>query len=419
MNTFLDDLATQETCAIYNDLSHINPRYLTARAYEGAFHDEEVLYHKRSILLLTLFFDRIVICTDNILAFTRFMSKDVVTSVVTADWFNDLVAEGIIILAGWGSSINPDMMANQTDYSMLYRPELKDKKYIDFLSGLSERANWVVRETGPGEADHINFLRPIIRRREGLMDASEIGFLSDLIEHTHENVGYMGTMEMFPFVDELFAGQSEKADSFYKGYYESWHAYCARYYAPAIPIHTDKIPLPVTWVEMPDGNRALSSLFSPQLFHRYLMKRFSQKLISRLLSLDMKRLLQIRNGDWMRFKKRYHAYLIAASAVCWIAYHPRAHDLVADDGVMDDLLSEIFKFAHDDADISGLGSAIDVVLGFFAGFPIMTPIFALFKKQINKRVGRLAHTMRHRELEPYLKKLQVLLEKPTSAVIRP
>ena len=344
MPSSLDELATRETCAIYNDLSHINPRYLTPQNYEPAFHDEEVLYHKRNLILLSLYFDRIIVCTDNILAFTRFLSKDVVSSVVMSSWFAELVEQGIVVLAGWGLSISHDMMNNQVEYSTMYRPELKDKRYIDFLSGLSGRATWVVREPGPGEREHINYLRPLIQRSEGPFDTKDISFLSKLMEGTNERTGYIGTMEMFPLIDESYGENAAKADSFYTSYYRSWHAYCAEHYSPAIPIHTRRIRLPHASVLLQvEQKKVLAVLYSPDIFQRYLIERFGHKLYNALLAVDVKQLAAIRNGDWARFKRRYHDYVIAASAVCWIAFHPHAHDLLMDEQIVDQLLQEIFK----------------------------------------------------------------------------
>lgn len=418
MSIPLDILVANETCAIYNDLSHINPRYLTPQKYEPAFHDEEVLYHKRNLILLSLYFDKIIICTDNILAFTRFLSKDIVSSVVMSPWFLELVEQGIIVLAGWGSSISPNMMKNQEEYSVIYRPELKDTRYIEFLSRLSGVATWIVREPGPGEREHINYLRPLVQRSEGPFDLDDIVFLSDLIEETNESTGYVGTMEMFPFIDELYSSQADKLDSFYNSYYTSWHAYCATHYAPAIPIHTSRIRLPYTSVASRTGQTPiLATLYSPDLFQRYLMQRFEPKLFNKILAVDIQQLVAIRNGDWARFKNRYNDYLVAASRVCWITSHPRAHELLSDDRIMDELVAEIFRAAYKDADLSALGSAIDVVLRLVVGVAGVTPIFQLFKTQLNRRIGRIVDSVTQRELEPYLKKLRRVLEKPLENMV--
>lgn len=418
MPILLDDLAEIETCAIYNDLSHINPRYLTPQKYDPSFHDEEVLYHKKNLILLSLYFDKIIICTDNILAFTRFLSKDIVSSVVMSSWFLELVEHGIIVLAGWGSSISSNMMKNQIDYSAIYRPELKDKRYIDFLSMLSDKADWVVREPNLGEREHINYLRPLLHRSEGVFDLSDIGLLLDLIDETNESTGFVGTMELFPFIDELYGASADKLDSFYNSYYASWHAYCAVHYAPAIPIHTSRIRLPYTSVISKTKQiSVLATLYSPDLFQRYLIQRFEPKLFNRILAVDIQQLIAIRNGDWARFKSKYHDYLAAASSVCWVALHPRAHELLADDRIMDELLAEIFKAASKDLDLSALGSAIDVVLRLVAGAAGVTPVFQLFKTHINKRIGYLLDSVTQRELEPYLRKLHKVLEKPLDNLV--
>lgn len=410
----LNELARGATCAIYNDLSHINPRYLTPQRYERAFHDEEVLYHKKNLILLSLYFDKIIICTDNILAFTRFLSKDVVSSVVMSKWFVNLVEQGIIVLAGWGSSISADMMKNQIEYSTIYRPELKEQRYIDFLVVLSQAASWVVREPSTGEREHVNYLRPLVLRSEGPFNISDIGFLSELIEDTNDSVGYVGTMEMFPFVDGLYGSSSEKVDSFYNNYYASWHTYCAKHYAPAIPIHTTRIQLPFERVVLPSGEEVLATLYSPDLFQRYLINRFGRELFSKIMAVDVNRLALIRNGDWKRFKHKYHSYIVAASRVCWIAFHPHAQELLSDERLLDNLVKDIFKTADKDADLSALGTAIDVVLRLATGVAFMAPIFQLFRTKINQRLGRMLNAVVHREVEPFLRKLRGVLEAPAS-----
>lgn len=147
------------------------------------------------------------------------------------------------------------------------------------------------------------------------------------------------------------------------------------------------------------------------------MQRFEPELFGKILSVDIEQLIAIRNGDWAKFKNRYHDYLAAASSICWVAFHPHAHELLTDDRVMDELIAEIFKSASKDVDLSALGSAIDVVLRLVVGVAGVTPIFQLFKTQINKRIGHMLDSVMQRELEPYLKKLRRVLEKPLDKMV--
>lgn len=415
----LGQLASEARCAIYNDLSHMNPMYLTPQRYAQTFHEEELLYHKRNLILLSLYFDKIVICVDNLLAFTKFLSKDVVSSVVTSPWFTDLVEQKVIVLAGWGTSISLDFMKNQQDYSSLYRPDLKEARYTDFLNELSDRASWVVREESAGEKEHINYLRPHLKRLEGTFETKDVQFLVDLAEQTNDSVGYIGTMEIFPFIDELYGSDAERSDAFYRSYYISWHEYCAAHYAPAIPIHTRRIALPRTTIALAPGASALGSLYSPDVFEKYLVKRFGTHLVSRLLEVSIAELMAIRNGDWARFRGRYHDCLQAASRICWIAYHPQAHAMLSRDEIIDELLAEIFRATARDPDLSALGNAIDLVMGLALGATGAASIFALFKKQIDKRLGRLTRGGLRSDLEPYLRKLQKVLEGRPGLVLTP
>lgn len=84
---------------------------------------------------------------------------------------------------------------------------------------------------------------------------------------------------------------------------------------------------------------------------------------------------------------------------------------------MDDLIAEIFKAGPKDADLSALGGAIDAVLSIVAGVTGVGPVFQMFKTQINRRMGRVMESVAQRELEPYLKKLRRVLEKPLGTAI--
>lgn len=406
----LSELAASERCAIYNDLSHMNPRYLTPQRYDALFHEEEILYHKRNLILLSLYFDRIIVCTDNLLAFTKYLTKDVVSTVVMSPWFMQLVDQGIIVLAGWGSSISADLLKNQEDYSALYRPELKEARYTDHLSNLSQRATWVVREEGSGEREHVKYLLPHVRRLEGVLENRDVGFLIELIEATNEACGYVGTMEIFPYIDELYRESGERSDAFYHSYYKSWHEYCATHYAPCVPIHTRRIPLPHTRISLTEDASALAMLYSPDIFQRYLTHRFDRQMVARLLAVEINELMSIRNGDWMRFKNKYHDHLQAASKICWIAYHPEAHWLLSDDATVDELIADVLRAGSRDADLSALGNAVDLVLGLAFGATGMAPALTLFRKQLHRRFGGLLGRMLWPDLEPYLRKLNRVLQ---------
>lgn len=415
----LNELARNRRCAVYNDLGHISPYYLTPQRYPRLFFESEILFHKRNLLLLSLLFDHVIVPTDNLLAFTRFLSKDVVSTVVSSSWFQSLVESGIIMLAGWGSSLNKDMMGNQIEYSAIYRPELKEALYTQYLRALSESASWVIREPSYGESGHINYLLPHLWRLDGIVKPNEMFKIVEVVQKTQERVGFVGTMEIFPFIDKRYAGSPETSDAFYNAYYLSWHEYCAVEYAPAIPIQTYRLPLPLTRVALGnEGAHAIAALYSPDVFSGFLTRRFGNRLTTQLLTVDVRRFAKIRNGDWARFKDKYHECVNAASSLAWIAFHPRAEDLLRDEKLLDELVTEMFKLIDRKADLSAVGGLLDVVVGTLLGIGGLGAVFKVFSQQINRRLGSAANTVVLREFEPFLRKLGTLLEASRSQTFK-
>lgn len=188
----LSQIANQKRCVIYNELSHITPYYLTPDQARPLDLETEIRFHKRNFYFLALTFDHILICTDNLGAFTRFASADVVWRVICTDWFRRLLESEIIILCGWGSDYGTNLMENQIDYSMRYRPELKPPRLLNSLHEIGANGRMVVREPTYGEKDHITFLRDKLNYLEGRYTFDEISFVNDIIEQTQADYGFIG-----------------------------------------------------------------------------------------------------------------------------------------------------------------------------------------------------------------------------------
>lgn len=412
MATPLGQLATSSKCAIYNELSHLNPRYLTPQRYPNLFQEQETSYHRRNLVLLSLYFDKVIVSIENLLGFTRFTSRDVVSRVVLSDWFQDLVDHGIIVLAGWGHNDNVDMLLNQEEYSAQYRADLKDPSYRERLRSITERATWTIRDpSSRGESDHIDFLDPLLRAAEGIFEPGDHRFLIDLIHHTSETLGHLGSLDLFPYFDEIWSTRPEYSDAFYRAYYRSWHYYSAAHYAPAIPIQTRVVEMGSARVKVGINEPAhLCALYSPNVFLRYLSARYDRNTVARLLAADINDLIRIRNGDWARFKRRYHEYVAAASKICWIALHPDADQILEDDNLIDEVLRDVVAASPSDNGLAALGNALDLALGLSFGATGVAPALTLFKGKIARHVRRFSGRILPSETEPYLRKLQALLD---------
>jgi len=167
---------------------------------------EEVLYQRESSTTLPLLRDQ-----DRYLhrqhpsplldSFPRMSFSSVVMSLGSVE----LVQHGVIVLAGWGTSISPDMMQNQVEYSGVYRPELKEKRYIEFLSACLKSPLGLCVSLVLREREHVDYLRPLVQRSEGpLIQVTSVPVRPYRFKPI-ESTGYVGTMRDVSIRDELYA----------------------------------------------------------------------------------------------------------------------------------------------------------------------------------------------------------------------
>lgn len=407
----IGELSERKSCAIYNELGHMTPYYLTVDFDQQVDEESELLFHKRNIYLLALTFHHVLICTDNLSAFTSYIPAAIVSKVIVSDWFRKLLDAGVIVLCGWGSNYGPDLMENQIEYSMGYRPNLKKPSFVAQLRDIAHRSEIVLREPGYGELDHVLFLRDKIGYLEGQFTRDEVSFLSDLVEDTQERHGYVGTIEMFPVIEQKFPDLN-KANAFYRAYFRSWQEYCTAYYTPAITVDSSRIRLPgrkTTLKRFAGDVEILSSLFSPDFFSAFLGSQFGPKAVTELLNAHPERLIAIRNGDWKIFLDRYHDCLESASKMAWIM--AAAHDtgLLSDEKRLANIVDDLFKVLDPNTDFLAIVSLLEVILKTVPWTSFVGPTLRAFKVQINRRLLAMVNRAAYSEFQPFLKKLNASL----------
>lgn len=153
MARFLSEVTSRKRAVLYDELSHMNPRYASPLLQEHINIEQEVVYHERNLILLSLYFDYIVVLTGNILNFTNFLTQEVVSRVSQTDTFTKLVRSNIIVFSGWGARLTKDAISNQADYAKIFKPDLKSAEHISHIQSLAASTDLFFRESGVGEED--------------------------------------------------------------------------------------------------------------------------------------------------------------------------------------------------------------------------------------------------------------------------
>lgn len=397
-------------CAIYNELSHMTPYYLSPSSPRLATLSTEVEFHKRNIYLLSLYFDKILVCTDNLVNFTRAFSADLISTVAASSWFTSLVDTGVITLSGWGTNTSHDMMQNQIDYSARYRPKLKTPAYKQHLRALARNAHIVVREPDQGEKEQVDLLDKQVQYLDAFLPIERVHFLSDAIWQTQDSFGFVGTAELFPVVDRLIEEEGPRMASFFPAYYRSWQEYCTAYYRPAITVDTlrNRTPVRIHALQA-DLGEIPSSFYSPEFFQNFLVTRLGSGQVAKLTGLPAERLVVLRDSDWRVFSDRYHDCLRVASEIAWILNRARDAESFDNPTEIEALVEGIFESERHVRVLSGLGTAVASLVDSLTGTPVLGVAFKLFQRSFHRRLSSLATAQKYREFQAFLGKLNALL----------
>lgn len=418
MGDSLLSLAHRHKCVFYNDLSHMNPIYASPGNVVSIVKEDEIIFHRRNIFLLALYFEHIIICTDNILAFSKNTQADIISSIVRSDWFLRMIESGIIILCGWGASRNADMIQNQIDYSNIYRPDLKKRDYVELLKSISSGSRIYVREYNDGEVGHVNYLLPRFESLRDTYSASDYAAIEEKIQRTQSDVGYVGSMEIFPEIESRLSSKGNLDFVFYHEYYRSWQEYSSENYYPIITVDSARSKIPGRIVfsgEIENREPVLSALYSPDFFLRYLNKRFGQivDVKSQILGLGPDDLIRIRNGDWKVFLKEYHRGILAASSLSWVQRASVSTDfLVADE--LDRLIeNELAKLLAKGIDVDLLAEALGGLVSLYAAPGPLVPALKIIRKKIGFLLDKSRNVVlfgKRRPTDGFLHKLRCALK---------
>ncbi len=408
-------LSKYKRCVFYNDLSHMNPRYLSASSLSSICVEDEAEYHKKNIYLLLLQFDNVLLCTDNILSFSNSKQANIIKNIVSSPWFNRLVSGGAIVLCGMGASRSRDLIQNQIDYSTIYRPDLKDSKYITHCKAIANNCTIIPREYEDGETDFIDVITPYLMEFSDICRGDEFKEAIDAVIDVNSKVGYIGTMDIYPKIKSLFPHSLQHEDAFYGIFYKSFQEYTNKIYTDTYTVNTARAKL-VSGVSPKriggEVSSIVNSLLSPEFFEIYLEKRLGKDLASRFTGIDPEQLLMIRNGDWKVFTTEYHKCISAISKDRYINSVALTSDFLHDKENISRIIEMSMSNMLDGTyDIENYVATLSGVISYSFGSVPLSPIFKIFNKAKNNFINLSRDIMigRGSETKMFLRKLACAL----------
>ena len=417
MSQLITEVPKGERYAIYNELSHMTPYYLSNE--NGGIEDinirHEARFHINNMKLMSLYFDKILIPIENIISFANKRNMLVIQEVVCSHSFKQMLDLNIISLCGWGAVDSKSMVSNGIRYALKEYGNLKDDKYIIKLEKIALSRPILTREASKFDLGHDLFLLNELSLLDDASDRASLESVTDYVKQFYGSYKFIGSLEFYRWIDGG-ALSGKLSASLYKAYYRAWQEYCYQNYAPAIAVNSERVGY--SYGEINIGNKkdpiyVKAMLYSPIIFLRFLEWQLGIKSVRKLVSLSPESIQSIRNGDgaWSRFKKKYHSCIEASSEIFWLGNEIQylRRDLNKEN--TDFIIQELFKNSMhrlNEPAFADVINALSAPLSWAASLFNPAAILVYLLKFIFKRVTTGPFS---KDAVPFYKKINYLVQK--------
>lgn len=414
MGRLIVDGAKENRAALYNEISHMTPYYWTMADSAGIDVHKETIFHIRNIKLLSLYFDRIFIPIENLLAFANSRNMRVVQSVSSNKEFRELIDLGIVSLCGWGGTSQAALIEKGVKYATKDYEELKSNKHIQQIEFICNANSLYTRESTSFDFGHDQYILDILGLIESGPNTHFISSAMDFVREFYKSRGFIGSMEFYRWIDSNKIDQ-ETRRTLYFSYYRAWQEYCYENYAPVVTINSERIKYSHGFINVgTKGNikKIHAELYSPIIFYRFLAWQLGEKVARKVLRLKPIELKYLRNGDgaWRKFQDTYHKSIEASSSLYMIELDGPCSGAFFTDSIINSMLPVLFDGNSDKYDyefMMQLFSALAEPAAWAAQFFNPTTLLFTFLSKLYRK-GRA--TPFAKEVVPFYKKVTTMIE---------
>lgn len=310
--------------------------------------EAEVRYHERNFLLLSLYFDHILINTGDFANLTNQLMVQIVRKVSAGVIFQELQRHGIIQFVGWGATSKKEMIRNAIEYADPVLGRQKERTYANFLEDLWEGTEFVSRSSTMPHEGFLDKIRSHYQTNLGGILEEDKSFFGLCVESYVD----LGSLSIVNFSDKLsrLGLQGESARRFFDAYSiadakEFNGENTGIYQFPNIRIRDD-IYRKITM----EGRGAFySAAYHPSIFYSFMCNLLGQKRTVQLLAQGVHCIVRTRGFGWSAFKSAYHQQIEQLSEVFDKVINPITYQQTVEEQVFwDAVVQEFLEYRKSD-----------------------------------------------------------------------
>jgi len=404
----LSSISADSRCVLYEEFAEYHYRFIRKNALQYSNIQTEIRYHLCNIVLLSLYFDHIIIQTASLFNSTDKFVRSVATGVLSHGKFREMVACNVVKIVGWGATDPKDIFDAAAEFAVSANQASYDAEYFALISRYFDDNSLLSRSEIIPDADTVDWFQRRLSQSTIIRNPSELSLVKDALKKSQEKINQLVAISFIPELGKL-ALSADAIGSVESSFILSWYDNIGC----EIPNTAVYSPLSIaSYFDYEFQFKARNIrvfLYSPQIFAAFLRGYISNRDFNRIMDRPFGDLQKIKNGDWSRFASAYH------DAIATVSNNIGYFDIIDQDLTKskdykkwsEDIKGVIQRdFAH--VDVNAFVESIAVLSGIMLTFPLLGPIYKAGGALVGKKLNETFHSIRGNKrspISPFINKL--------------
>ena len=401
--------AREKRMVLYEELAEYYYNIAATSRLKYSNVDIEAQYHVKNLILLSLYFDCILIASATIYNVRdEFVSK-VITSLLTHSRVREMLQIGTLKIVGWGGGKSQEMFESATEYAGSVLGIKKNSKELATIKSIFDNSHVISRSQDMPDQNLAEKYKERLSSTTYIRNKEQIEKVFSVVDEQYALTGSLIAIEMIPSLEKAQLTQdildASKLELF------------------GVTMEHMKNEIPNIWVYSPflaatfntelahtASGSPRSFLLSPILFGNFLSGYIDGKTFQHLVNKSYYKLHKLKNGDWEQFKEAYHQAVVEVSNTLELGMHLSGEELVKLDANQwaERVVAQIqvckaeLDFTVFIESLASLGSAVLAV-------PFIQPLAKLFGALLGKRMSNRINAInenRRSNISPFILKVE-------------
>ncbi len=370
----------------------------------------EVNYHIGNLVLLSFYFDVVLIQTSTIFNTSDQFVKKVIDNVLIHPTFKSMLETNVLKIVGWGGTIPKDMFESAKSFSLNadVNADINDNRF-SIISEFFNPQNVVSRSSVTPDSNIELLFKKRLDQTTVIRRPEDILAIDFALNKSIEKTGQLVAVSFNPELEKLELS-SKSIDSVGVSFIQSWYDHLS-HEIPGVTTYSPIIsPVFIDQKQIISNNSVRTFLYSPQIFASFLGGYLCQKDFNTIMSRPFYELHKIKNGDWKRFSSAYHEAIFNVSENISFLNSDLYSFNELDSQSWGDKLTKAIENNSDKVDVNAYIEGLAMLSGVVFTLPFLTPIFKLAGVAVGKKLNDTFHSVHKNattDVSPFIKKLQM------------